>query len=221
MNDRLFIEDRIDIALAPAEAFALVSDLDAVSRYVPGASLDPERPDDGGVRTGEVVFAFGPIRYRYRGTMTVKELAEADRRVTYEAVASETSGEGDLGADLGLAVLAQGSGSTLHITCDVLLTGMVADFGSGMVTDVAQDIFQQFGKAVKERYVDNPAATEPAAADAAGQGDQAGATAPAGRTPTPEAPAPLGGFGLMLRITRSRLRRLFSRIFGRSRRSKV
>lgn len=222
MSDKILTEDTVDVALPPAEVFAIVADLDQVAQSVPGAGLDPRTPDDGGVRTGEVVFAFGPIRYRYRGTMRVKELAEADRRIVYEAAASETSGEGDLGADLSLAVEEAGTGSVLRITCEVTLTGMVADFGAGMVADVAHDIFGQFGKAVKARYVDDPARRSPATAEGAGPGGQAGAASP--RTEpaaAPAAPASISGIGLVLRITRSRLRRLLDRIRGRSGRAKV
>jgi carbon monoxide dehydrogenase subunit G len=218
MSEKISVEERFDVGLPPAELFAVVSDLEQVAPCVPGASLDPRTPDDDGrVRTGEVVFAFGPIRYRYRGTMTTEVLDEADRRVTYVAAASETSGEGDLGADLTLAVLENGTGSTLRITCDVALTGMVAEFGAGMVNDVGHDIFGQFGKAVQERYVDNRVEPQP-------QAPAEATTAPAEPAPSPEAPAssppaaaaPIGGFALMLRITRSRLRRLFARLTGRS-----
>ncbi|SHL07652.1 hypothetical protein SAMN05443637_117116 [Pseudonocardia thermophila] len=214
MSETTTVEDRIDLELDPAALFAVLRDLDQVAPCVPGASLDPRAPDDGGVRTGEVVFAFGPIRYRYRGTMTVKELVEADRRITYQAAASETSGEGDLSADLTLAALERGSGgSTLVVKCDVALTGMVADFAAGMVGDVAHDIFQQFGKAVKARYADGDAATVDAGEPPAGQYRAAEA---AGAAPPPAAPRAIGAFGMVLRITRARLGRLVRGIFGRA-----
>jgi carbon monoxide dehydrogenase subunit G len=199
--ENIVIKDRMELPQAPADVFAFVTDLDAVAPCVPGAKLDPQeegQPADA-PRNGEVVMAFGPIRYRYRGTIQIRSTDAATRTVEYDASGSETSGEGTLGVDMTLRVTdGDAGGSALDVVANARLTGMIADYGQGMAEEVAKDIISQFVRAVKGRDLGTNAS---AAVSADGK--------PAATTqPAPVAPAKaIGGFRLLVRALMRRVTR--------------
>ncbi|ORA40172.1 hypothetical protein BST20_06260 [Mycobacterium branderi] len=198
MSEKMIIKDRVDTPLSPQDLFALLTDLDAVVPCVPGAILHPDEGGADGVRKGQIVIAFGPIRYRYEGTVRSTHVDAAKRTVTYEAAGTETSGEGTVGGELTLNVAGTGGESTLDVLCEAQVTGMVADYGQDMAEEVARDIIRQFANAVRERHESSGA---DAADDEQPKARHAAAT-----------PKPIGGLRLLLRIT---VQRILRKILGR------
>jgi uncharacterized protein len=192
MSEKMIITDRVDTPLQPPDLFALITDLDAVVPCVPGAILNPDEARSDGIRKGQIVIAFGPIRYRYDGTIRTRDVDLSTRKVIYEAAATETSGEGTVGGELTLNVVGSRVGSTLEVSCEAQVTGMVADYGQDMAEEVARDVIRQFANAVGDRY--ESGGPSPAAA----QGTTARRAA---------APKPIGGLRLLLRVTFQRIRR--------------
>jgi carbon monoxide dehydrogenase subunit G len=173
----------------PDAIFALITDPDGVAPCVPGAILHPDEGDPDGRRTGEIVLGFGPIRYRYKGTIRITAADAKARTVSYQAAGAETSGEGDLGLEMSMKVGdGAAGGSTLDVSAEISLAGMVADYGLGMAEDVARDVINQFVSAVSARDL-GPRVETPAA--------------------TPTSPKPIGGFRLLFRVFFRRLRRRF------------
>lgn len=212
MAEKMVIKDRMELPQDPEAVFGLVTDLDAVAPCVPGARLDPADPDLGpdAPRSGEVVMAFGPIRYRYKGTIRITSLDAAARTVNYEAAAAETSGEGTLAVEMAIRVSAGDSGgSVLTVQSDTELTGMIADYGQGMAEEVAKDIIGQFVKAVRGRDL-GPASTAGSAGSAGATGSD-GVGPSAARVVAPSVAPPIGGFRLIVRATFRRLVRKFRR----------
>ena len=199
----MIIKDRIDLPQSPDELFKLLTDMEAVAPCVPGAALDPiaepgnspaAHPRLGETRSGHLVMSFGPVRYRYEGTIVISDLQPDKRKVTYHGSAAESSGEGTFSVDLAMEVIDTTAGSSLEVSADVTVTGMIADYGKSMVDEVAQDVISQFGAAVRAR---------PAAKNATGR-EATGAAA----TQVPPQPAPISGFRLLVRITLRRLGKL-------------
>jgi carbon monoxide dehydrogenase subunit G len=188
----MIITDQVAIPLSPPDLFSLITDLDAVVPCVPGAILNPDDADAEGARTGQIVIAFGPIRYRYDGTIRTIDVDRHVHRVTYQAAGTETSGEGTVGGELTLNVVGSHGGSTLEVSCEAQVTGMVADYGQDMAEAVAQDIIKQFANAVRDRY-------------ASGRANASAAEDNAARLAA--APKPIGGLRLLLRVTLQRIRR--------------
>jgi carbon monoxide dehydrogenase subunit G len=203
MSETVVIKDRIDLPQSPDELFALLSDMEAVAPCVPGAVLDPlaESPQDpadrireGAERSGHIVMAFGPIRYRYEGTILLKELRPDERKVVYHGSADEASGEGAFGVDLALKVAGGIGQSTLEVLADVTVSGMIAEYGKSMVDDVAQDVIAQFGAAVRARYAAKPARE----ADGSGEPTRLAQSQPRA----------IGGFRMLFRITFRRIMKM-------------
>ena len=198
----MVIKDRIDLPQSPDQLFELLTDMEAVAPCVPGAALDPiaepvsspaDRPRVGQTRRGHLVMSFGPVRYRYEGTVVISDLQPDKRRVTYHGSAVESSGEGTFSVDLAMEVIDTRAGSSLEISADVTVSGMIADYGKSMVDEVAQDVISQFGAAV----------TRPAANSATGR---EGTSVRAAQLP-PQ-PTPISGFRLLVRVTLRRLGKL-------------
>ena len=225
MSEVLTITERMELPHPPGAVYALVTDLDAVAPCVPGAKLDP--PAEGvtdGSRGGQVVIGFGPIRYRYKGTIRITATDPQARTVDFDAAGEETSGEGTLGVQMRMEVgEGEAGGSTLDVKAEVELTGMIADYGAGMAQEVAGDVISQFVRAVKARdlseldpepVAEGSAAGTPgtaAASTGAGAGAGAGEGAKAPVRSAPAAAKPIGGFRLLVRALFRQLRRKLSR----------
>lgn len=201
MTEKMTIKDRMELPHPARDVYALVTDLDAVAPCLPGARLNPvAEGEPDAARTGEVVFSFGPIRYRYKGTIRITGMDPQARTVSFDAAGTETSGEGTLGVQMLLSVgEAAEAGSTLDVAAEVELTGMIADYGQGMAEEVARDIIGQFVRTVRGRDISSSPE-----ASAVGEATATEAAPPA-------TPKPIGGFRLLFRALFRRLRGKFRR----------
>jgi len=114
---------------------------------VPGASLT-EKVDDNNYK-GEVELRFGPIKAGYGGLITFLERDITKHRMVLKGAGVDNKGKG--GADMKMdGVLSEKDGGTeINVTMDVSVTGMLAQFGSRMIQDVSNQVFDQFIKNFK------------------------------------------------------------------------
>lgn len=129
------------IPLGRAEAMTAFRDMELLADCMPGAALDEVTPDGA---TGRVKVKVGPIALTYRGEL--REVGDPASQETIHLVADarELKGLGDSRADIVLEFQSQGSGTSIKATTDVALSGRLAHFGGGVITEVADQIFGQF-----------------------------------------------------------------------------
>lgn len=180
------------VVRAPADrVWAYLTDPYRVATALPGAAITGQTDD--GAYTGTITVKVGPVSARYKGKLRFANLDEAAR--TAEIVASGQDMGGRGGADLRMTSrLAETSpGETeVAMTSSVNVTGILAQFGRGMIQDVSNQMFERFTQAVKAELEAPPAAAEAAVLEAgpaaAPAGELAAASGPA--MPAPAAPAP-------------------------------
>jgi uncharacterized protein len=122
--------------------WANLTDPEKVVVCVPGATLT-EKIDDNNYKGG-VELKFGPVKASYGGLITFVERDAVARRMILKGAGTDNKGKG--GADMMMnGVLAEKDGGTdVNVTMDISITGMLAQFGSRMIQDVSNQVFDQF-----------------------------------------------------------------------------
>lgn len=131
-----FVEHNIDTV------WANLTNPEKVVVCVPGASLT-EKIDDNNYK-GEVQLKFGPVKASYGGLITFVERDATSHKMTLKGAGTDNKGKG--GADMVMnGILAEKDGGTdVNVTMDVSVTGMLAQFGSRLINDVSNHVFDQF-----------------------------------------------------------------------------
>ena len=201
----MLLENTLRLAMPPEKLMPLLEDLERIAPCLPGASIT-ERIDERTYK-GRVTVKVGPVTVRYEGTMTIVEVDPAARRMVMRGEGRDPQGAGNAKATITMTVSPTDDGGSLGtIESDVAITGRVAQFGRGLMQDVADRLLTQFSECVEQSLAQT--GDEPASAD--------GASSPA---PGPEPPssgghaqAPaqsIGMIGILVAVILKRLRGIF------------
>lgn len=125
----------------------------------------------------------GPISLQFDTDIERVEVDEAGKRVVLSAKARERRGRGGARAQIESSLKPDESGTAVLINTDLNMQGTVAQYGRGMVGDVASQMTAQFAECLAAKLT--------AAPDGAAAGDGAPAA-------EPTAPKPVGGLRLGL-----------------------
>jgi carbon-monoxide dehydrogenase small subunit len=171
--------------------WAVMRDLEAVARCVPGAALDGP-PQDDKVK-GRLNVKLGPIAASFAGEGTHRQIASEYRQIIDGHGGDRKSGSqisGSIDCRLsGVAGHAGAEATRVDVTMRYVLTGWLAQLGrSGMARDLARRIGEAFAQNLDAEL------TEPGARSEA---------------------APLRGFGLVRQLVLDRVRAWLAKIFGR------
>jgi carbon-monoxide dehydrogenase small subunit len=173
----------------PREAvWALMSDVAAVARCMPGLALDS--PPDGDKVSGRMEVKIGPIAARFAGRGTIEQFPADYRQVISGSGGDRASGSRASGSvDYRLYAL-EGDATRVEVAISYALTGPLAQVGrSGIVRDLVRRIGEAFAQNLDAELA------EPG-------GGRAAATQ-------------LGGITLFFQLLADRLRALLARLFSR------
>jgi uncharacterized protein len=165
------IEKSFVVKASPAAVWDFLLDPHRVARCLPGAAITEQV--DGQTYTGTITVKVGPVSASYKGRVRFEHLDAALRSAEIVASGQDIRGKG--GADMRLRsrLVEKAPGETEVIaTSEVNVTGILAQFGRGMIQDVSDQMFQKFTEAVRaelETKMQAPAAPDPASAVDANQ----------------------------------------------------
>lgn len=135
-----------------------ISNPERLVTCLPGASLT-ETVDDKNYK-GKVVMKFGPVKAKYNGLITFEELDSESKimKMIGKGLDSKGKGSADMKMNCKLSSLENG-GTSVDYTIDISITGLLAQFGARLITDVTHSVFDEFtanfkGK-LKGEEVDN------------------------------------------------------------------
>ncbi len=131
------------VPVSPDTAWKVLTDVERVAPCIPGAQLLSVDGDDF---TGSVKVKVGPITVSYKGEATFQEKDEAARRVAIKANGKETRGSGNAAALVTAQLKDEGDATSVVITTDLTISGKAAQFGRGVLADVAGNLIAQFAK---------------------------------------------------------------------------
>ncbi|WP_405754534.1 SRPBCC family protein [Streptomyces sp. NBC_00144] len=134
------LENRFTVPVPLSDTWKLFQDIGAVAPCMPGAVLDTVEDDSF---TGRVKIKVGAVQMSYRGQGTLSR-NEAEHTVTLDLSGSETRGAGTAAAKVTAQLTPDGDYTRVTVRTDLDLTGRPAQFGRGILADVADRLVQQF-----------------------------------------------------------------------------
>lgn len=131
------------VPVPAATAWEVLTDVQRVAPCIPGAQLLSVDGDDF---TGAVKVKVGPITVSYKGEATFTEKDESAGRVVIRASGKETRGSGNASALVTAQLKDEGDATAVVITTDLTISGKAAQFGRGVLADVAGNLIAQFAQ---------------------------------------------------------------------------
>jgi carbon monoxide dehydrogenase subunit G len=136
-------------------------DLPRVARCLPGATIEPVSED--GSYQGSMRVKVGPVTMDYKGVATLTELDEAARLATFNVQGKELRGQGTASATIRNSLVAEGDSTRVLVEPELSDTGRPAQFGRGIMQDVAGSMLVDFAKSLSEMMASEPAVEDSAA----------------------------------------------------------
>jgi carbon monoxide dehydrogenase subunit G len=185
------LENSFEVPAPPEQAWDLLMDVPRVIPCMPGTELT-ETVDDSTWKA-KMTVKLGPMSFAF-ATDVRHEEADADaRRAKLSARARELRGRGGGQATIESTLTRVDGGTRVHIVTDMTLSGAVAQYGRGMVQDVASRLVGQFADCLRTQLVHAP---------------EGAAAAP---TASPPPAKPVAGLSLIVGALRRAIVRFFKR----------
>ena len=168
------VEKQFVIGAGRREVWAFLTDPSRVAGCLPGAAIT-EQVDER-THAGTIAVKVGPVSARYKGTVRFERLDEQEGVAEIAAAGQDVRGKG--GADMRMTsrVVERGPAETeVTVASTVNITGILAQFGRGMIQDVSDEMFRRFTDSMR------------AALESASDGE--GPDGPAGDRPVAASPA--------------------------------
>ncbi|HEY4844335.1 MAG TPA: SRPBCC family protein [Candidatus Dormibacteraeota bacterium] len=145
----MVITTRFDLGAPVDAAWAYLLDVPKIAHCVPGASLTDVVDDK--TYAGKVEVKLGPIGVSYKGQITIESTDPTTHTVRVKAEGAETRGRGGASAVMTAQLEAKGEGTTVVMTTDLSVSGVVAQFGrTGIIQEVAQRMANRFASCVDQ-----------------------------------------------------------------------
>lgn len=135
------LANQFELDLPAERVWPALLDLPRVARALPGARVQPG--DDGAYR-GEMTVRIGPVTIEYAGTVVLEEVDEDERFARLRVQARERRGQGSARATIVNRLRETPTGSRVEVETELDLTGRPAQFGRGMLEEVAGGVLADF-----------------------------------------------------------------------------
>jgi uncharacterized protein len=144
------IEKSFQAPESAAEVWKILSDPRGVASCVPGAQIT-EAVDDRTYK-GVIKVKLGPTVTDYRGEAHIERLDEQNREIEMIGKGQDVRGKGSASMKMiGKVREVPEGGSEVTTTSEVNVVGILAQMGSRMIQEVANQMFEQFTKNLRQR----------------------------------------------------------------------
>jgi carbon monoxide dehydrogenase subunit G len=145
------LTNEFEVSASPERAWEVLSDLEVVVPCLPGAQLEGMDGDDF---KGSIRVKVGSVTASYSGRVRFVERDRDAGRLVLDAAGKGTRGQGTAKAIITAQLTPRPSGGTaVAMVTDMAVTGMVAQFGRGVMADVSRRLIDRFAAALEERMV--------------------------------------------------------------------
>src|SRR5688500_1924062 len=128
------------VPVPPAEAWQVLTDIERIAPCMPGAQLTEVDGDD---YRGQVKIKVGPITATYKGVARFVERDDDAHRAVLRAEGRDAR-QGSAHAVITATLVPSGSGTEVTVDTDLTVSGKVAQFGRGMLSEVSAKLIDQF-----------------------------------------------------------------------------
>ena len=142
------LSNEIDVNVPIQEVWKAFNTPEKIAPCLPGAELQEV---DGDNFNGLVKIKVGPITAQYKGTATYLDKDESSQKVVIKGDGRDTRGAGNASATI-TAILTEVSSNTTNVNVhtELTITGKVAQFGRGAISDVSGKLMTQFAKNLEQ-----------------------------------------------------------------------
>ena len=142
------LSNEIDVNAPIEEVWKAFNTPERIAPCLPGAELQEV---DGDNFNGLVKIKVGPITAQYKGTATYLDKEESSQKVVIKGDGRDTRGAGNASATI-TAILTEVSSNTTNVNVhtELTITGKVAQFGRGAISDVSGKLMTQFAKNLEQ-----------------------------------------------------------------------
>jgi len=181
------LENEFSVNVPLERAWETLLDIETVAGFLPGAKIEPT--DEEGVFKGAMKIRVGPMSMSYQGTARLASVDEENRTVDLEVRAKEAKGQGTAAAVIRNQLVEEDGATRVIAVTDLQVTGRQAQFGRGIMQDVAGRMLTDFARRFEAYLLEGE---NGAAASAEGEPEPAAAAADSGAAPSaaPSRPAP-------------------------------
>ena len=149
------LQNEFTVPAPVSEVWKTLLDAQRIAPCMPGATVDRV---DGDEVAGRVRVKVGPITASYAGTARFVTKDEASHRMVLEASGRETRGSGTASATVEVTMSEQGAVTQVRVVTSLEITGKPAQFGRGVMADIAAKLTDQFAGCLADK-IRGPAAT--------------------------------------------------------------
>jgi uncharacterized protein len=149
------LDNAFDVPASPEEAWRLLNDVPAVVPCMPGAELVEVVGDEAW--KAKLHVKLGPIALQFLADVTRQTADETAGRVVLAVKARESKGRGSADATIESRLTAHDGGTHVDVATDLALKGTVAQYGRGVVADVAGKLTGQFAQCIAAKLATTPA----------------------------------------------------------------
>jgi carbon monoxide dehydrogenase subunit G len=143
----MIIENEFTVPASPDKVMAYLLDVEKVAKCLPGASLT-QIVDDKTYK-GKMKIKMGAMDLTFSGTVNIVELDGDTGHILMKASGREEKGKGQAEATITAQITDQGNSTHVKVTQDINMSGAVAQYGRGMMQDVAGSMMAGFANCLK------------------------------------------------------------------------
>ena len=161
------LENSFLVAAPLDQTWRTLLDIERVASCLPGARIEPGGED--GVYRGAMKVKLGPMTVDYRGTARLQDVDEDTHTASIAVQAREAKGQGTAAAIIENRLEPQNGSTKVVAVTDLKITGRQAQFGRGIMEDVANTMMGEFAKRLGAEINSADAPAEPAPQAAAAE----------------------------------------------------
>ena len=136
------IRNEFVVAAPIEETWAALLDVPRVARALPGATIESDGA--AGVYRGAIKVRLGPVTTEYRGVAELQEADDDARVATFRVSGREAHGQGTATATIRNELAPADDGTRVTVETELEVTGRAAQFGRGIMEDVAARLLAEF-----------------------------------------------------------------------------
>lgn len=136
---QLINEFTVDASLE--SAWTALTDIPRMASCIPGAEIDAV---DGSNYDGRVAVKVGPVGLTLQGSAVLVSQDDDAHTMVVRGAAKDRKGQGSAEATISIAAHADAGRTAVVVTTDLDLGGRIAQFGSGVISQVSGRIIKQF-----------------------------------------------------------------------------
>lgn len=149
------LENHFTVPVSVDRVWPVLLDIARVASCLPGASIEPGAED--GVFHGTMKIKLGPVTTVYQGIARLLDVDDDTHTASIAVEAREAKGQGTASAVITNRLESADGGTRVVAATDLAVTGRQAQFGRGIMQDVATRLMGEFAARFEEQLTSGAA----------------------------------------------------------------